>query len=87
WSRAEFARHVAYQCSKAKLFENFKTGTITPTVMADTVLAQFGVDNPSATTRQALINYLTQDNTPSNRWALPVNAITMVLLSPDFQLA
>lgn len=89
FARANFARALANTARRLGLFDAFSTGTLTPTQMADTALAQFGIEpaTASATTRQALVSYLTQDNTPSWRAQLGYNAIRLILLSPDFALA
>lgn len=88
FARAEFARELARTAVfKLGLFRNFTDGSLTPAQMADAALAQFGIDSPTATTRQGLVDYLTRDNNPQTRSDLGFNAMRIVLMCPDFALA
>jgi len=85
WARAEFARTVTWAVDKPTgLLAN--AGQLSAAASVQAGLDAFGVTAPSTSTRSALEQWAASENTPSDRWAIQPNLVTLVLMSPDFQL-
>ena len=85
WARAGYARTITWAVSKP-------TGVL-PTVehlsasaAVQAAFVQFGITQPSPSTRAALETWFAKLAGTSGSWALQPDLITLVLLSPDFQL-
>ena len=86
WARAEFARTVTWAVDKPTgLLAG--AGKLTAARAVQAGLDAFGVTQPSAATRSALEQWAASENTNSDCWAIQPNLITLVLMSPDFQLS
>jgi uncharacterized protein (DUF1800 family) len=82
--RASYARAVATKAAAAGVLAGVPNQAVTDAVQA--AFDQFGVSTPAATTRAALEQWLTAERAAKGT-AQAVNLMTLVLLSPDFQLA
>jgi uncharacterized protein (DUF1800 family) len=84
WAKAGFASNVRW-----RLFEqNRLAGSmgLSPTQAADDALALFGIQSPSAATRNALIGYVQTERQHTN-WAERAGLLMLPMLAPEFQLA
>jgi uncharacterized protein (DUF1800 family) len=84
WAKANFASNVRW-----RLFERHELGgssSKTAVEAADAALARFGITNPSATSRNALIGYVEHERANTN-WAEQAGLLMLPMLTPEFQLA
>ncbi len=84
WARSQFADGVAWKVHESSRFQAVES--MSPEEAADHVLAALGVFHASASTRAALVDYVRAERA-SRRWAQRWGLTTLVLMSPEFQLA
>jgi uncharacterized protein (DUF1800 family) len=84
WSRAAFARNVTWLAAHTPFIRGTSAMTVPDAV--STALSAVNIDVPSTTTRAALEAFVTAERAASG-WAERPNLTTLVLLSPEFQLA
>jgi uncharacterized protein (DUF1800 family) len=85
WGRQGFASHLRWVASQSGVLAS--TLTATPAAAVSQAFAQFGITEPSATTRAALEAYVTRARAEGDGWAVQPNLILLTALSPDFQVA
>lgn len=84
WARAGFARYLTWQAREKGVLKGSER--FTPDAAVQRAFDVFGVDRPSATTRTALVDWVTAERA-ARGWAEVPNLITLSMLTPDFQLA
>ncbi len=86
WGRYQFASYTRWQARERGLLrEQIEDTTATSAeAAADLALLQFGIDQPTAATRNALIAYA---NSEPNGWARHSGLLLLTPLTPDFQMA
>jgi uncharacterized protein (DUF1800 family) len=85
WSRANFASYVRWQARSAGVLSS--TLTASPATAVQQAFDQFGITDPSATTRAALEAYVTRTRVEGGSWMVQPNLILLTALSPEFQVA
>lgn len=92
WAKASFAGNVRWTASdNTTLLDD--TAALTPQGAADAALARFGIESPSAVTRQALTDYVgavrDRDNAAGGwiGWSERAGLLYLPMLTPEFQLA
>jgi uncharacterized protein (DUF1800 family) len=85
WARSGFANHVRWKATELGTLKSVLTAT--PKVAVQQALTQFGIVDPSPTTRAALEAYVTKARAEGDNWAVQPNLIMLMILSPDFQVA
>jgi uncharacterized protein (DUF1800 family) len=86
WAKAGFADFLSWKVGDGTLFDNLVSSTVPAASAIDQALAQFGITNPSSTTRQRLIDWLTTERARDS-WYIPAGLTVALLLTPEFQLA
>lgn len=85
WARAGYARTITWAVDKPTgLLAN--AGQMSAADAVAAAFSLFGITQPSAATQAALEQWATSENTPSDRWAIQPNLVTLALMCPDFQL-
>jgi uncharacterized protein (DUF1800 family) len=84
WARAGFARYLTWQAWEKGVLKGSERHA--PADAVQRAFDVFGVDRPSTTTRQALVDWVVAERT-AHGWAEVPNLITLSMLTPDFQLA
>ena len=85
-ARAGFVRYVTWRARDAGVLAD----TLEPTTPAEGVqkaFDAFGVNQPSARTRSILESWVTAQRAARASWAVQPNLLTLVPLTPEFQLA
>jgi uncharacterized protein (DUF1800 family) len=85
-ARAGFVRYVTWRARDAGVL----AGTLEPTAPAAGVqlaFDTFGIDRPSTRTRSILESWVTAQRAARQAWAVQPNLLTLVPLTPEFQLA
>ena len=85
WAKGSYAGWVRWKANDAGLFAG--AGDLVAAAAAQAVFDRFGIDEPSAVTRQAIEAYVAGEQAANRRWAISPNLTAMGMLSPDFQLA
>jgi uncharacterized protein (DUF1800 family) len=85
WKKGAFAGWVRWKANDAGILAG--TGSLTPAAAATATFERFGIEDPSALTRQRIEEYVAREKAAKRTWAIPPNLVTLALLSPDFQLA
>jgi uncharacterized protein (DUF1800 family) len=85
WARAAFVRNIVWQAVDSTAFLA-GTAQHTPAEAAQMAFNAVNIDVPSTTTRAALEAFVTAERAASG-WAERPNLATLILLSPEFQLA
>lgn len=84
WAKSKFASNIRW-----RLFDRNEladSSSKTPAQAADAALALYGIASPTAATRNALINYVTNERLVTT-WAERAGLLMLPLLIPEFQLA
>jgi uncharacterized protein (DUF1800 family) len=86
WSRANFARYLTWKAHDANFLSQVPGLSVSDAIQAG--FDAFGVDSPSTATRTHLQNWLTTQRA-ANQWPdwQSINLTTLMMLSPDFNLA
>ena len=84
WGKVKFASHIRWELFRQGNLEASRD--LGPAGAADAALARFGITNPSAATRQALVDYVTTERQHTN-WAERAGLLLLPLLSPELQMA
>lgn len=84
WGRSGFARYLTWLAWDKGVLAG--SGQRTPAEAVQRAFDTFGIDRPSATTRQALVDWVVAERA-ARGWAEVPNLITLTQLTPDFQLA
>ena len=84
WAKAKFASNIRWRLFEQNYLAD--SASKTPAEAVDAALATFGIANPSAATRNALISYVQNERAHTN-WAERAGLLMLPLLSPEFQLA
>jgi uncharacterized protein (DUF1800 family) len=82
--RSAFARFLTWKANDAKRL--VETKGLPPATAVQKVLDAFGITAPSAATRAALERFVVSERA-ARGWAEQVNLFTLVMLTPEFQLA
>ncbi len=85
WTKGSFAGWAGWTANDAEILAG--TGSMTPSAAATATFDRFGIEDPSALTRQRIEEYVAREKAANRGWAVPPNLVTLALLSPDFQLA
>lgn len=87
WSRADWARSVTWRAWNAGVLSETRTMSVAAAVQR--AFEVFGIDSPSSVTRARLETWLTRQRADSEAWRDWgfINLVTLVLLSPDFNVA
>ena len=87
WARADWARHVTWKSYQNGFLANTQSMTV-PGAIREAFDA-FGIDDPSPTTRDHLESWLRAQRSDATAWRdlQRVNLTTLMLLTPDFNLA
>ena len=86
-ARAGFARHVSWRARVAGVLATTADSSLTAPQAVQLAFDTFGVDQPSARTRSILEAWVTAQRTAGQGWAVQPNLLTLVPLTPEFQLA
>ncbi len=84
WAKSKFAGNVRWRLYDQNKLDD--SSSKTPAQAADAALGLYGITNPSAATRNALINYVT-DERANTSWAERSGLLLLPLLTPEFQMA
>lgn len=85
WGRAGFTSHLRWLAREAGVLSS--TLSATPAVAVQQAFTQFGITEPSASTRAALEAYVTKARAQGDGWSVQPGLIMLTALSPDFQVA
>lgn len=85
WGRASWAGHVRWAARDRGVFGGF--GDLAPAEATARALTLFGIDSPIPATRQALEEYIAGEQAAGRRWAIQPNLVTLLMLTPDFEMA
>jgi uncharacterized protein (DUF1800 family) len=85
WSRGAFAGNVRWKARDAGIFADVED--MTPAEAVQAGFDRFGIVKPDPQTRQVLEAWVAGERTARRGWAVQANLITLLLLSPDFQVA
>ncbi|WP_421118732.1 DUF1800 family protein [Aquihabitans daechungensis] len=85
WTKGSFAGWARWKADDAGILAG--TGAMAPAAAATATFERFGIEDPSALTRQRIEEYVAREQAARRAWAIPPNLVTLALLSPDFQLA
>jgi uncharacterized protein (DUF1800 family) len=87
WARADWARHVSWKARQNGFLAGTKTMAVPDAVQAG--FDAFMIDQPSGATRADLEAWLTAERADGPAWDdwAVLNLMTLVMLSPDFNLA
>jgi uncharacterized protein (DUF1800 family) len=85
WKKGAFAGWARWKASDAGILAG--TGSLAPAAAATAAFERFGIEDPSALTRQRIEEYVAREKAAGRSWSVPPNLVTLALLSPDFQLA
>ena len=85
WTKGSFAGWARWKADDAGILAG--TGSMSPAAAATATFERFGIEDPSALTRQRIEEYVAREQAARRSWAIPPNLVTLALLSPDFQLA
>jgi uncharacterized protein (DUF1800 family) len=85
WARAGFARDLTWSVDKPTGVLP-TVGKMTPAAGVQAAFDRFGITQPSTATRAALEQWFASQAKPDYSWSLQPDLITLVLLSPDFQV-
>ncbi len=84
-ARAGFARNVTWRARDAGVLAS--TLDATPAVAVQQAFDTFGVDRATTRTRSILEAWVAAQRTAKQAWAVQPNLLTLVPLTPEFQLA
>lgn len=84
WAKGRFAGYVRWRLYNRD--ELADSADKSPPDAAEAALALFGIENASAATKNALIQYVNNER-QSNQWAERVGLLMLPMMSPEFQLA
>jgi uncharacterized protein (DUF1800 family) len=85
WARGAWAGHIRWEASRAGLFTGIEK--LTPAAAVQLGFDRFGIVEPEPQTRRVLEAWVTSERLAGRAWAVHPNLITLLLLSPDFQVA
>jgi len=85
WAKGSHAGWVRWKANDAGILST--TGSMTPAAAAQAAFDRFGINEPSALTRQKVEAYVAAEQAANRSWAIPPNLVTLAMLTPDFQLA
>ncbi len=85
WAKGAFVKWVRWEANTRGVLAG--TAAMTPATAVSTAFAQYGIDQPSALTRQRLEQFVAGEKAGIRDWSVSVNLTALTLLSPDFQLA
>lgn len=85
WAKGQIAAAVREGLAAAGTVDHWADLSVTDAV--GSVLARFGIDEPSAATRQHLEAFLTQERAAGRGPDAPPTLAALVAMTPDFQLA
>jgi uncharacterized protein (DUF1800 family) len=87
WSRANWARYIIWRNDIQNTLSAITTKTVHDAVQYG--FDYFGIDSPSAHTRSKLEAWLTKQRADTQAWTnwTFINLLTLMMLSPDFNLA
>ena len=83
WARGSFAQGLRWRAEMDGVFDGIEFQAAGTAI--DTVLAYYGVDDPSAATRNRLIEWF-DDAYAGHRWSIPHQARMLGALVPEFQV-
>jgi uncharacterized protein (DUF1800 family) len=84
WAKSNFASNVRWRLFEQNRLADSRSKAAASAV--DDALALFGIANPSAATRNALIGYVERERVNTS-WAERAGLLMLPMLSPEFQLA
>lgn len=84
WAKAKFANTIRWRLFA--LEELLDSSSKSPAAAVDAALNRFGITNPSAATRDAIIAYVANERHHTS-WAERAGLLYLPLLTPEFQLA
>jgi uncharacterized protein (DUF1800 family) len=85
WGRSQWASFVRYYAWQAGLLSGMEKLSVPERVQR--AFDQFGITEPSPTTRAALEGYCTKALADGDGWSIPAMLVHLLLLSPDLQVA
>jgi hypothetical protein len=85
WARGAWAGYVRWKASETGVFAGVEN--LTPQLAVQTAFDRFGVVEPDPQTRKVLEAWVTAERSAKRGWSVHPNLITLLLLSPDFQVA
>ncbi|QXC63513.1 DUF1800 domain-containing protein [Aquihabitans sp. G128] len=85
WAKGSHAGWVRWKANEVGILST--TGSMTPAAAAQAAFDRFGINEPSALTRQKVEAYVAGEKAANRSWAIPPNLVTLAMLTPDFQLA
>ena len=85
WGRTQWATYARYYAWQAGVLAGVQS--MTPAAAVQKAFDQFGVVDPSATTRAALEAAAAEIVADGEGWVLPAMLVHLVMISPEFQVA
>jgi hypothetical protein len=83
YGRAESARNCRWRASSAGVLA--ETPKMAPARAVDRAFATFGIDQPSAATRAALVRYVDEVRSAGS-WETQSGLLQLLVMTPDFNL-
>ena len=84
WAKGRFARNLCWTAANRGILAGSSTLSVATAVQR--AFDQFGINEPSSSTRSAMEQMVTAERT-ARGWAEQVNLITLAMLTPEFQMA
>lgn len=85
WAKGSFAGGDRWDANQAGVFAGIDA--LTPAAAVQRGFDAFGIDDPSPLTRSTLEAWVAREQAADRGWAIPPGMFTLLLLSPDVQLA
>ena len=85
WARGAWAGFVRWKASESALFAGIEK--MTPAAAVQLVFDRFGIVEPDPQTRRVLESWIVSERAAGRGWAIHPGIVTLLLLSPDFQVA
>lgn len=86
WGKGTFASGVQWKTRDMGIFRGWGESK-TPAAAATGAFAQFGIDDPTPTTRAAIEAYVRGEQTARRSWAVDPSLVVLMMMSPEQQAA
>ncbi|CAN5555569.1 hypothetical protein BH10ACT1_BH10ACT1_04260 [soil metagenome] len=85
WAKGSYAGWIRWKANDAGILAG--SGAMTPAAAAQATFDRYGINEPSALTRQKVEAYVAGEKAANRAWAVQPNLNALAILTPDFQLA
>ena len=85
WAKGSFAGGERWTANQHEVFKGIDA--LTPAAAVQAAFDAFGVDDPSPLTRTTMEAWFAREVAAGRQWAIPPCMFTLILLTPDVQLA